>query len=80
MEEDSHHRHPDGDLLQGETLAWESCGRIVVQERADFWEFVACNLLFICIALLLVFWRLKRMNAMQARQLAARIGLVRGYG
>ena len=80
MNEDPPHRHPDGKLLQGETLAWESCGRIVIQERADFWEFIACNLLFVGIALVFVFWRLKRMNTMQARQLAARIGLGRGYG
>ncbi|KAF8480343.1 hypothetical protein DFH94DRAFT_631102, partial [Russula ochroleuca] len=72
------HQNPDN--LARETLAWESCGRIVIQERADFWEFVACNLLFIFIALVLVFLRLKRMNTMQARQLAARIGLGRGYG
>ncbi|KAI0252936.1 hypothetical protein BJV78DRAFT_1373136 [Lactifluus subvellereus] len=76
----SRHRHSNMELLPGETVAWESCGRIVVQERADFWEFVACNLVFVCIALGLVFVRSKRMNAMLARQLAARIGLARGYG
>ena len=82
MDEDSPHRHPDGsgNLLPGETIAWESCGRIVIQERADFYEFIACNLLFVCVALVLVIWRSKRMNTMQARQLAARIGLGRGYG
>ncbi|KAI0305249.1 hypothetical protein B0F90DRAFT_1177174 [Multifurca ochricompacta] len=80
LDSDSQHRHEDAELLQGETIAWESCGRIVVQERADFWEFVACNLIFICIALVLVFVRSKRMNAAHARQLAARIGLSRGYG
>ncbi|KAH9000844.1 hypothetical protein EDB86DRAFT_462167 [Lactarius hatsudake] len=74
------HRHADGKLLEGETVAWESCGRIVVQERADFWEFVACNLLFVCIALVLVILRSKRMSAVHARQLATRIGLARGYG
>jgi Jumping translocation breakpoint protein (JTB) len=76
----SQHSHPDAELLPGETVAWESCGRIVVQERADFWEFVACNLIFVCVALVLVLLRSKRMNAMHARQLAARIGLARGYG
>ncbi|KAI9458922.1 hypothetical protein BJY52DRAFT_404784 [Lactarius psammicola] len=76
----SQHRYADGELLEGETVAWESCGRIVVQERADFWEFVACNLLFVCIALVLVILRSKRMTAMHARQLATRIGLARGYG
>ncbi|KAI0287119.1 hypothetical protein BC826DRAFT_73693 [Russula brevipes] len=77
LEEDSQHRHLDENLLQGEAIAWESCGRIVIQERADFWEFVACNLIFVCMALVLVFVRSKRMNTMQARQLAARIGLGR---
>jgi hypothetical protein len=76
----SPHRHPDAELLPGETVAWESCGRIVVQERADFWEFIACNLIFVCIALVLVLVRSKRMNAIHARQLAIRIGLARGYG
>ncbi|KAF8271802.1 hypothetical protein EI94DRAFT_1567482, partial [Lactarius quietus] len=76
----SPHRHADGELLEGETIAWESCGRIVVQERADFWEFVACNVLFVCIALVLVIIRSKRMSTMHARQLATRIGLARGYG
>ncbi|KAN0107672.1 hypothetical protein V8E52_009912, partial [Russula decolorans] len=71
---------PTGNLLPGETIAWESCGRSVIQERADFYEFIACNLLFVCVALVLVIWRSKRMNTMQARQLAARIGLGRGYG
>lgn len=80
MDEGSQHEHPDGKPLQDETLAWESCGRIVIQERADFWEFIVCNLLFVFIALVVVFLRLKRMNTMQARQLAARIGLGRGYG
>ncbi|KAF8217760.1 hypothetical protein K438DRAFT_1656667 [Mycena galopus ATCC 62051] len=61
----------------GETLAWASCGRIVPQERADFFEFVACNLLFAAIALFGVFTRARRMRALQARQLAARIGLGR---
>ena len=82
MDEESPHRHPDGsgNVLPGETIAWESCGRIVIQERADFYEFIACNLLFVCIALVFVIWRSKRMTTMQARQLAARIGLGRGYG
>jgi hypothetical protein len=63
---------------QGATPAWESCGRIVSQERADFWEFVACNLVFALFALCLVFARSKRIQLLQARQLAARIGLTRG--
>ncbi|KAJ7071353.1 hypothetical protein C8F01DRAFT_974200 [Mycena amicta] len=59
----------------GETLAWAACGRIVAQERADFLEFVACNVLFAAVALFGVFTRARRMRLRQARQLAARIGL-----
>ncbi|KAI0053161.1 hypothetical protein FA95DRAFT_1674566 [Auriscalpium vulgare] len=69
---------PESQPQQGETPAWESCGRIVEQERADFLEFVACNVLFVGGALFLVLARTKRLRAQQARQLAARIGLVRG--
>ncbi|OJT12725.1 hypothetical protein TRAPUB_10753 [Trametes pubescens] len=62
---------------QGETPGWESCGRIVEKERADFYEFIACNLFIGIVALTLVLARSKRLQALQARQLAARIGLVR---
>ncbi|KAI9062218.1 hypothetical protein FKP32DRAFT_1593792 [Trametes sanguinea] len=62
----------------GETLGWESCGRIVEKERADFYEFFASNLFLAVAAIAVVLARTKRLQAMQARQLAARIGLVRG--
>ncbi|KIP11916.1 hypothetical protein PHLGIDRAFT_62982, partial [Phlebiopsis gigantea 11061_1 CR5-6] len=62
---------------RGEIPAWESCGRIVANERGDFYEFLACNLAVALLALAVVFVRSKRLQAMQARQLAARIGLVR---
>jgi hypothetical protein len=26
--------------MKGEIPAWKSCGRIVSQERADYWEFM----------------------------------------
>lgn len=68
---------PGSDGHQGEIPAWESCGRIVEKERGDFYEFVACNLVIAIIAVVVVFVRSKRLKAMQARQLAARIGLVR---
>ncbi|KAA1479343.1 hypothetical protein DENSPDRAFT_846201 [Dentipellis sp. KUC8613] len=71
------HRPLPQDTPQGETPAWESCGRIVEQERADYWEFVACNVLFAALALFLVFARSRRLEALQARKLAARIGLLR---
>ncbi|KAJ3901545.1 hypothetical protein F5879DRAFT_967866 [Lentinula edodes] len=64
----------------GETPAWESCGRIISRERADFYEFVACNVLFAVGAMLVVYIRSRRRHALQARQLAARIGLIRNGG
>jgi len=64
----------------GEILAWESCGRIVPKERADFYEFVVCNLIFALVALGVLLFRSRRMQVMQARQLAARIGLIRDDG
>ncbi|KAF8970148.1 hypothetical protein BDZ97DRAFT_1652691 [Flammula alnicola] len=67
--------HPEGEIP-----AWESCGRIVSKERADFYEFVACNVVFAIIALGVLFFRSRRMQMNQARQLAARIGLIRGEG
>ena len=68
---------PLADVHRGEIPAWESCGRIVAKERGDFFEFVACNVGIAIVAVGLVFVRSKRLQAMQARQLAARIGLVR---
>ncbi|KAJ7723362.1 hypothetical protein B0H16DRAFT_1598605 [Mycena metata] len=59
----------------GETLAWAACGRILAQERADFLEWVACNLLFAAVAFFGVYTRARRQRVLQARQLAARIGL-----
>jgi len=65
---------------QGETPAWQSCGRIPSKERSDFFEFVLCNALFALTAMAVLFMRSKRLQIMQARQLAARIGFVRGPG
>lgn len=62
----------------GEIPAWESCGRIVEKERGDFFEFIACNFGIAIVAIGIVLVRSKQLKAMQARQLAARIGLVRG--
>ncbi|TBU31459.1 hypothetical protein BD311DRAFT_689099 [Dichomitus squalens] len=71
------HIHSPTETIRGEIPAWESCGRIVEQERADFYEFFACNLFIAIIAITVVLARSKRLQAIQARQLAARIGLVR---
>ncbi|KAF5356593.1 hypothetical protein D9758_008227 [Tetrapyrgos nigripes] len=70
----------DSQLLEGEIPAWGACGRIVSQERADFYEFVACNVFLAVAAILVVLLRSRRLHALQARQLAARIGLIRGGG
>ncbi|KZP14639.1 hypothetical protein FIBSPDRAFT_796471 [Athelia psychrophila] len=67
-------------VTQGETPAWESCGRIVDVEQADFWEFVACNAALAVVSLLVVAARSKRLQALRGRQLAARIGLIRSDG
>ena len=67
------HPHP----TLGETPAWQSCGRIAAQERGDFYEFLACNLFFAAVALAIALVRSKRVEARQARRLAARIGLAR---
>jgi hypothetical protein len=29
--------------MKGEIPAWQSCGRIVSQERADYWEFMVLH-------------------------------------
>ena len=69
--------HPNAPHPEGEILAWESCGRIPSRERADFYEFIACNVVFAFISLCVLFLRSRRLQLMQARQLAARIGLIR---
>jgi len=72
--------HPPHSRIKGEIPAWQSCGRIVSKERSDYFEFILCNALFAAGALVILFARSRRMEVMHARQLAARIGLVRGSG
>jgi len=72
--------HSPSSRSKGETPAWQSCGRIVSKERSDYFEFILCNALFAAGALAMLFVRSRRMEMMHARQLAARIGLVRGGG
>jgi len=55
--------------------AYESCGRVTAVERADFFEFVLTNVIFAALALVGVLLRGERMRAVQARRLAARIGV-----
>ncbi|KAJ3979517.1 hypothetical protein F5890DRAFT_1421247 [Lentinula detonsa] len=52
-------------------------GRIISRERADFYEFMACNFLFAIGAILVVYVRSGRLHA---RQLVAGIGLIRNGG
>ncbi|KAF9653743.1 hypothetical protein BDM02DRAFT_3062115, partial [Thelephora ganbajun] len=72
--------HSPRSRITGEIPAWQSCGRIVSKERSDYFEFILCNALFAAAALGMLFARSRRMEIMHARQLAARIGLVRGGG
>lgn len=55
--------------------AWESCGRLVPKERADFFEFVLCNVIFAALALSGVLIRSERMRSARAKRLAVRIGV-----
>ncbi|KAF8510384.1 hypothetical protein JB92DRAFT_2728158 [Gautieria morchelliformis] len=71
-----HCRNPDTDL-RGEIPAWISCGRIIAQEKADFFEFMACNMAFAVVGLLVLFWRSRQMAYKRSRTLAARIGVTR---
>jgi len=77
-------QHQEGHLphtrSKGEIPAWQSCGRIVSKERSDYFEFILCNAFFAAGGLAMLFARSRRMEIMHARQLAARIGIVRGGG
>ncbi|KAJ1302158.1 hypothetical protein OPQ81_000986 [Rhizoctonia solani] len=69
--------HLPDHALPGETPAWESCGKVILQERADFNEFVLCNLGLAALSLGVLYAKVKKLTTMQYRQLAARIGLTR---
>ncbi|THH06509.1 hypothetical protein EW145_g4038 [Phellinidium pouzarii] len=60
---------------QSPVTAWGSCGRRVPKERADFFEFVLCNIIFAALALVGVLVRTDNMRAVRVRRLAARIGV-----
>ncbi|KAK6903699.1 hypothetical protein L486_03270 [Kwoniella mangroviensis CBS 10435] len=62
----------------GEVPAWEACGKVVRKERQDFWEFVTANLLFLIVALTILWARTSALATEQYRQLAARIGIPSG--
>ncbi|ORY31028.1 hypothetical protein BCR39DRAFT_593552 [Naematelia encephala] len=63
---------------KGEVPAWEACGKVIVTERRDFYEFVTANLLFLIVALTILWARSSALAAAQYRQLAARIGIPSG--
>ncbi|OXB34896.1 hypothetical protein J007_05408 [Cryptococcus neoformans] len=63
---------------QGEVPAWEACGKVVKKEAQDFYEFVTANLLFLIVALSILWARTSALAAEQYRQLAARIGIPGG--
>ncbi|RSH92223.1 hypothetical protein EHS25_008638 [Saitozyma podzolica] len=67
-------RKPD----KGEVPAWEACGKVVRKEKQDFYEFVTCNLLFLIVALTILWARSSALATAQYRQLAARIGIPSG--
>ncbi|WWC67979.1 uncharacterized protein I206_101898 [Kwoniella pini CBS 10737] len=62
----------------GEVPAWEACGKVIKKERQDFWEFVTANLLFLIVALTILWARTSALATEQYRQLAARIGIPSG--
>jgi len=62
-----------GRVGSGEVPVWQPCGRVVEQETRDFMEFVFCNLALLLIALFIAFKRLKLMDNIRSRTLAARI-------
>ncbi|OCF32580.1 hypothetical protein I316_05760 [Kwoniella heveanensis BCC8398] len=62
----------------GEVPAWESCGKVIKNERQNFWEFVTANLLFLIVALTVLWARTSALATEQYRQLAARIGIPSG--
>lgn len=64
-----------GNPVTGLVPAWASCGRIPARERADFWEFVACNAFIAACALGAVVVRGRKISALATRELAARIGV-----
>lgn len=72
---DNPHYNPGSKPPQTSLPAYESCGRIVEKERADFFEFVLTNVIFAALALTGVLIRSERMRAVRARRLAARIGV-----
>ncbi|KAJ9107612.1 hypothetical protein QFC21_001071 [Naganishia friedmannii] len=64
--------------VEGEVPAWESCGKVILLERESYWRFVTYNILFLILSVVILLIRANKLAAIQYRQLAARIGIVRG--
>ncbi|KZV96874.1 hypothetical protein EXIGLDRAFT_764941 [Exidia glandulosa HHB12029] len=73
--DDDEHGHDEHSVNDGHIPAWESCGRSPTQQRQEYWQFIACNVFFAMVALVVLFARTQVVAAMQARRLAARIGV-----
>ncbi|RSH86816.1 uncharacterized protein EHS24_005090 [Apiotrichum porosum] len=58
--------------------AWEACGKVVKQEKHDFYSFITSNLLLLIVCLVIYGVRTSTLAAQQYRQLAARIGIPSG--
>ncbi|KAI5455360.1 hypothetical protein NCC49_000174 [Naganishia albida] len=63
--------------VQGEVPAWESCGKVVALERQSYWRFVTSNSLILILSIVVLLIRANKLAAIQYRELAARIGIVR---
>ncbi|PVG01892.1 hypothetical protein CPB86DRAFT_751874 [Serendipita vermifera] len=70
---------PGSHPILGEIPAWETCGRIVGQETADFWEFVLCMGALSLVSLFILYTRSRRVTALRRRALVARIGIHRPW-
>jgi len=77
-EQDAYESDDYGRQPKGEVPAWEACGKVIKKERQDFWEFVTANLLFLIVALTVLWARTSALASAQYRQLAARIGIPGG--
>ncbi|KAG0152567.1 hypothetical protein CROQUDRAFT_85688 [Cronartium quercuum f. sp. fusiforme G11] len=54
---------------------WEACERVISKERADYYEFIVCNIILTLISLLIFIFRTKLLINRQYGKLAQRIGL-----
>ncbi|KAJ9104084.1 hypothetical protein QFC20_004661 [Naganishia adeliensis] len=64
--------------VQGEVPAWESCGKVIAKETESYWRFVTFNTLILILSIVVLLIRANKLAAIQYRELAARIGIVRG--